>query len=134
MALNYEDVAGVTKEEFDSQTKFPSGTPRKATATELRQVETLLEVQPDTLSKLDFYMESLRCQSCGNEIGIYDFVHTAINDAGHSKSFILHTFVGTKHIINEPRHVQCSRCEEMSLNPMGYWCSIYGCGPGPAPA
>ncbi len=131
MNLDYESVKSITKEEFDLKVGFAHVGKRKASNPELERVEDLLEVQRGILSSLDFYMDSLSCQSCGNELGIYDFVQTAIRDAGHSKSLILHTFVGKKYILNEPKRVVCSRCGEYSHKLMKYSCALYGCDPEP---
>ena len=41
---------------------------------------------------------------------MYDFVFTALVDAEHDKSFVLHTLVGNKYITNRPRRIRCSNC------------------------
>lgn len=130
MKMNYEDVKGVSLETFNSRaTNLPDNC-RKSTPEELRQVETLLEVQSGTLSNMNFVIEQLNCETCNKEFGIYDFVRSAMDDAGHSTSLILHTFVGTKHILNAARYLRCSNCDNISKTAAVYRCNNhYACGP-----
>ena len=130
MKLSYEDVKGVSSETFNSRAIKLTSKHRKTTPEELRQVEALLEVQLGTLENLNFYMEQLTCESCNKEFGLYEFVRSAIRDAGHSTSLILHTFVGTKYILNEARFLRCSGCNNISRTAVTYTCqNQYSCGP-----
>ena len=130
MKLNYEDVQGVSLETFNSQAAELPSNSRKSTSEELREVEAILEVQPGTLASLSFHMGELNCEACDRQFSILDFVRSAITDAGHSTSLILHTFVGTKYILNAARFLRCSNCDTVSGTPVAYRCNNhYACGP-----
>jgi hypothetical protein len=60
---------------------------------------------------------------------MYDFVMTALIDAGHSKPLIVHTFLGNKLVLNLPRPIRCSNCARTNPDKK-YWSGeSYGCEP-----
>ena len=123
MAVNvdYNDVVSLSAEEFKARTLRSCAAadladPRrftKADRQEIAKVERLLDVRPGTLAGENFYLGRLQCE-CGRLLTTYDFVFTGLVDAGHSKSLILHTFVGSKFVVNPPRQVRCSQCGRLS--------------------
>jgi hypothetical protein len=59
---------------------------------------------------------------------MYDFIFTGLVDAGHSRSFIVHVFVGSKRVLNPPRMIRCSACGSPA-RPTQYFMGFnYGCG------
>jgi hypothetical protein len=38
------------------------------------------------------------CERCGRLLTFYDFIYTGIVDAGHPKSFVVHTLLGVRNI------------------------------------
>ena len=115
--VDYNDVIGVSPEEFRERSaclREDVNDPSKFTRAddeEVAKIERLLDITEGTLLSRedDFYLEYMRCE-CGRVLTSYDFVMTALVDAGHSKSIVLHTFVGNKFVLNEPRPVRCSQC------------------------
>jgi hypothetical protein len=116
--FDYNDVVGVSEETFRERARSCAAEnladPSKFTKSDdedVAKMERLLDVMPGTLANCgDHYLERVECESCGRLLTVYDFVFTGLVDAGHSKSFILHTFVGNKFIVNEPRIIRCSAC------------------------
>jgi hypothetical protein len=117
--LEYNDVVGVSAEEFRQSsvcftedvadsTKFTKSSPE-----EIAKIERLLDAREGTLSGEDFYLQRIQCE-CGRILTTYDFVFTGLVDAEHSKSLILHTFVGSKFVLNPPRPIRCSDCGRIS--------------------
>jgi hypothetical protein len=133
--LDYNTVRSVPEEEFvrstatqdelDDPARFTKATPE-----DLRRIERLLDVVEGTLEGQDHYIEKTECP-CGEVLTSYDFVFTSLVDAGHPKSFVLHTFVGTKRIVNPPRGIRCSKSGHASPELVrGYQCGPgYGCPP-----
>jgi hypothetical protein len=113
--LDYNDVVGVPEDEFHSSERCAVervSDPDQFTKTdqeEIAKIERLLDVVEGTLSGQDYYLSRIECE-CGRLLTNYDFVLTGLVDAGHSKSLILHTFVGSKYVENPPRPVRCSQC------------------------
>jgi len=119
--IDYNDVVGISAEEFKVRTLRSCAAedladPKrftKANQEEIAKMERLLDVRPGTLAGENFYLGRLQCE-CGRLLTTYDFVFTGLVDAGHSKSLILHTFVGSKFVVNPPRQVRCSQCGRIS--------------------
>jgi hypothetical protein len=124
--IDYNDVVGVTEEEFWDRARYcavlAGRTERdaevdadiyrhftKSDEEDIAKIERLLDVREGTLTCEDNWLERIECE-CGRVLTIYDFVFTGLVDAGHSKSLILHTFLGTKYVLNRPRAVRCSNC------------------------
>lgn len=99
----------------------------KSDAADIRRMERVLDVQEGTLARDSYYLEKTTCAGCGRTLTMYDFVFTGLIDAAHSKSFILHTFVGEKYVVNRARPIRCSSCGTMTAGYHRYWMSRYGC-------
>jgi len=91
----------------------------RSDAEDIAKMERLLDLMPGVLSGQDYFLERMQCD-CGRMLTMYDFVFTGLVDAGHSKSLILHTFVGSKKVLNPPRRVRCSECGYLSARAGGY--------------
>lgn len=132
--MNYNNVVSADLSEFDRIKKkyYPDhalNDPAKFTlvdAAELAKIESLLDVEPGTLGKLEDYTERYEC-GCGRVLTTYDAVFTSMVDAAHSKSFVLHTFVGSKYIITKAHQIRCSSCGKLSSRPLGYAGHHYEC-------
>lgn len=132
MSFDYDLVEGVPKEVFDQHVKSVAELAkdddyRPSSKSEIEKVEEMLDVQEGTLAKMEFYVKKASCKKCGNEIGLNDVIRTAIQDAGHSKSAVLHTLVGNKYIVDRPKHVRCSECDEVMEVASSYGTMMYGC-------
>lgn len=122
MALNidYNDVVGVSPDEFwerarcSVEMRADPNVFTKSDEEDLAKIERLLDVREGTLTCEEYYLENIQCE-CGRLLTIYDFAFTALVDAGHSKSLILHTFLGTKYVLNNPRPVRCSNCARVHV-------------------
>lgn len=132
--MNYTLLVSAEKHEFerirakyypDSLLKDPSKF-TFADEEEIKKIEKLLDTEEGTLSKLEDYTERYEC-SCGRILTTYDAVFTGLVDATHSKSFILHTLVGTKYIVTKAHQIRCSNCGELSCRPLGYAGHHYEC-------
>lgn len=130
--------AEIGRHDFTDANKFTV-----AADDEVKRIERLLDAREGTLSTDNYYIEKTHCQ-CGRTLTFYDFVFTALVDAQHSKSFVLHTLVGTKKVINAPRFVRCSNCARLTDHkimygmPRSYLCPAPTLAPtvspSPAPA
>jgi hypothetical protein len=133
MNADYNSLTSLTAEAFDKlapsaedladETKFT-----KSDAEDIKVIERLLDVQEGLLSGAAFYLERGTCR-CGRLLTMRDSVFTGLIDAGHSKSFILHTLVGRKYTANKSRVVRCSSCGELSIKPLGYESIRHKCVP-----
>ncbi len=130
--IDYNYVASVSDEEFRSalasigcEVTDEGGVLAEADsftrsdAEDIAKMERLLDLMPGVLSGQDYYLERMQC-ACGRILTMYDFVFTGLVDASHSKSLILHTFVGSKNVLNPPRKVRCSECGCLSARAGGY--------------
>jgi len=134
---DYNKVISRTAEEFNAK-KTPDSElkdPAKFTgsdAEDVSAIERLLDVKPGTLAADAYYLEKVHCQ-CGRLLTMFDFVFTGLVDAGHSKSFILHTLVGAKYIMNVARGVRCSACARTTQTRAAYEMSSYRCSESEMP-
>jgi hypothetical protein len=120
--FDYNDVVGVSEAVFTDTARSCAAEnlvdPEKFTKSDyedIARMERLLDVDPGTLTRCgDYHLERMECESCGRLLTVYDFIFTGLVDAGHSKSFILHTFIGNKFIVNEARRIRCSACGLLS--------------------
>ena len=134
MSFEYDSVIGVSEEEFRKQVKSVDELRadkdyRVASPTELQKVENLLDVQNGTLDKIEFFVKRANCESCGNELGMNDVVRTALTDAKHTKSAVLHTLLGNKYVIDRPKGIRCAKCDTLQLARSVYASMFYGCSP-----
>jgi len=132
MSFEYDLVEGVSEEEFRQKVKSVNELKsdndyRLASQDELQKVETILDVQKGTLNQVKFFVEKANCQKCDAELGMNDVVKTTIEDAGHSKSAILHTLVGSKYIVDRPKNIHCAHCSEVQEIAGSYASALYGC-------
>lgn len=102
------------KSDFADETRFT-----RSDLEDVRKIERLLDVRDSTLNGDKYYLERYNCV-CGRTLTFYDFVFTAVLDANHSKSFILHTLLGNKLVLNSPRMVRCSSCNRISEKQVRY--------------
>jgi hypothetical protein len=118
--LDYNDVVGVSPEEFKNRLRceveeeVDPNLFTKSDQQDIAKIERLLDVKEGALAAAgDFYIGRMQCE-CGRLLTSYDFVFTGLVDAGHSKSLILHTFLGSKFVLNKPRPIRCSACGRIS--------------------
>lgn len=134
--LEYDTVKSLTAEEFAARTRpredlLDKGRFVPSDEEDYRKIERLLDVKEGTLPRGDFFFEKYTSE-CGRTLTMYDFVLTALVDAKHSKSFILHTLVGSKRVANKPRITRCSECARNSTRALEYSMSVnaYACSVG----
>ena len=132
MSFEYDLVKGVSEEDFRKHVKSvdelrSDDSYRNASPQELHEVEDLLDVQRGALDKVEFFVKKANCENCGKELGMADVVRTAIKDAKHSKSAILHTLGGSKYIVDRPKEIRCSNCDTLQLAKGTYASALYGC-------
>ncbi|MDX8432850.1 hypothetical protein RFN25_05305 [Mesorhizobium abyssinicae] len=126
--FDYEKVSTVSPQEFALLlSTFDPDRFTKSDQFDIQRVELLLDIKPGVLAGENMYLESYKCQSCGKQLAFSDFVYTAIKDAGHHKSFVVHTLIGAKMIRNKHRPVRCSNCDTVSDKPLNYWINNYQC-------
>lgn len=132
---DYNSVVSLSREEFEqsapSREELEDETrSTKSDAVDIAKMERLLDLRPGMLAGDEYYLERLSCQCCGRLLTMYDFVFTGLVDGGHSKSLIVHTFVGSKLVVNEPRRIRCSTCGEVARHSPWYRMpQSYGCRP-----
>ena len=135
MSFDYDLVQGVSEEEFRNNVKTVDQLKsdpdfRLATEEEIGNVERLLDVQEGILSKVEFYVKKANCERCNSCLGIDDVVRTALIDAKHSKSAVLHTLIGNKYIVDRPKQIRCSSCNSLQIASSVYATIWYGCASG----
>lgn len=125
---SYSDIVSLSREEFDERRiLLDDVTGTKSDDIDIAKMESTLEVRAGTLAGLSFYVNKQDCPSCGRRITFYDIVKTAADESHHSKSFMLHTLVGTKYVINPPRQIRCSNCSTVLATSCVYSNEQYGC-------
>lgn len=117
MQFDYQNVKSVDDEtfikaaashNFEDESKYT-----KSDAEDISSIERMLDAREGILAAEEFYLEREVCE-CGRNLTFYDFVFTALLDAQHSKSFVLHTLIGTKKIVNQARTMRCSACSRLT--------------------
>ncbi len=149
---DYNQVRSVSQSEFDraAPSKADLEDPTKATKSDdedIAKMERLLDLKNGSLGAEDYYLERIECGQCGRVLTMYDFVFTGLVDGGHSKSLIVHTFLGNKLVLNDPRPIRCSACGQVQApgllfdekvvkaeptkhsGPWYYMSGSYGCRP-----
>lgn len=129
MRIDYAQVRSRSKEEFEKSLSKDLENPERFTKSdkeEIKRVERLLDVSDGLMAGRDQYVERVVCE-CGRTLTMYDFVFTGLIDAGHDKSLILHTMVGSKYVINTPRQIRCSACARVTPTAHSYACGKYSC-------
>jgi hypothetical protein len=127
----YDRIKSASREEFDElrrKKNLDEGRFTTSTENDLRSIENLLDLQRGVLDGKIFRIESAACSSCGHQKTPYDFFSSALKDAGHSSSFLVHVIFGRKLVINEPRPIRCSVCGFLDQNsPEDYGWDNYEC-------
>ncbi len=127
MDYDYGRLESLTQEEFK---KMCSAKPAKQTTlsddADIKKIERLLDLQDGSLAKQKLSLEKTTCK-CGRTLTFYDFVFSSLVDAGHTKSFVTHTLLGSKFFVNKPRRIRCSSCGELSPQLADYETPQYGC-------
>lgn len=131
MKFNYTQVRSLSKQEFEKRMAKPRelNNPKlftKSDGDEVQRVERLLDISEGTLQGVDQFVERVTCE-CGRVLTMYDLVFTALVDADHDKSAVLHTMIGSKFVVNPPRQIRCSACSRMTPKAHRYKCRGYGC-------
>ena len=135
--IDYSQLISISPEEFESQRHSPEDLNNedkftKSSRDDIANMERLLDLKEGTLLGDDYFLGRVACE-CGRRLTMYDFAFTALVDAGHSKSLIVHTFLGTKYIANPPRRVRCSACARVHPD-TEYSMRRYGCTQTEQPA
>jgi len=131
MINDYNMVKSLSKEEFEKISIPPDilTNPEQYTVSsdeDIKNIERLLDVEHGTLGREPYYFENVGC-GCGRKLTFYDFVFTALVDAGHTKSFVLHTLIGSKYIVNRARITRCSNCGTKTKGSTTYSMKKYAC-------
>lgn len=140
---DYSQVRSVSREVFESARPSEADLedPTKSTksdAEDIAKMERLLDLRSGVLAGDRYYLQRIECDQCGRLLTMYDFVFTGLVDAGHSKSLIVHTFIGDKRVLNDSRPIRCSACgrlraldEDDPTKHLGAWyyMDAYGCRP-----
>lgn len=129
--IDYNSIESLTPEEFAeatlSQEDLAALRVTESDDEDRRKIERFLDVREGTLVGLELYLEYAECPN-GHVLKPSDLVLTGLVDANHSKSFMLHTLIGTKLIVNRPRRIRCSRCGGQTDMTVGYGKpGNYGC-------
>ena len=125
---SYLAIDSVDELEFDSK-KTDLSNSKDATqsdAADVERIENLLDLAKGALSNKKFFISKGEC-SCGRTITFYDFVFTALVEQWHDPSFVAHTLLGNKRILNQPRTIRCSGCGSRGARYMDYETPQYGC-------
>ncbi|MGA5492557.1 hypothetical protein ACPCTG_32715 [Streptomyces pseudogriseolus] len=125
----------VSSEDFKSLTPSAAaladpGRFTRSDSEDIAKMERLLDLQEGVLARevRDFHLERIVCEECGRLLTTYDFVFTALVDAGHSKGLIVQTMLGNKLVLNVSREIRCSNCSR--INARGdYTMPNYACCP-----
>ena len=131
MMMNYSQLDSLNHDEFIKETQDNPAKGKDATksdANDLEKIENLLDLQPGILKGQDLYVGKAQCK-CGRTFTFYDVVFTALVEQWHDSSFVAHTLLGRKFLINKPRHIRCSSCGVREAKCLDNWYDMarYGC-------
>jgi hypothetical protein len=114
----------------------------RTTHEELRKVERILGAEEGTFANQELYFEDITGE-CGNKLGWYDHVYTALVDTTHTKELVLSTMLGEHKLLSEPHPMRCSKCARIIdkggiyLTRPCYASRVYACcmqsSPSPTP-
>ena len=138
---NYLSLKSLSEADFaEKRDRISKNTKSTLTSSEdMRRIERLLDLKEGILGDVSFFLTPYECQ-CGRMLSFYDFIFSALVEQWHDPSFIVHTLVGNKYFVNEPRPIRCSNCGRSTnwdgtlRHECGYETDSYGCcevGPGP---
>ncbi|EBN5354358.1 hypothetical protein DML75_23840 [Salmonella enterica subsp. enterica serovar Typhimurium] len=117
--MKYTNVQSENEEKIkDIWSKMDFSTLTKADDVDLKKIEGMLSLRYNVLAGSELYLEKYTC-ICGKLLQSSDLIETALNN-GHDPSFVLHTLLGNKYILNKPRTVRCSDCGTDSSKPLMY--------------
>lgn len=123
MISDYDRVVSVSPERFEEAWKRggfdDSRNFTRSDAEDVERIENLLDVRRGVLSGIEYLADDHDCP-CGRKMTFYDFVFTALVDRIHTKSFMVHTLLGEKLVINAARKVRCSNCATLSDKSLRY--------------
>ncbi|MEV6256531.1 hypothetical protein [Nocardia sp. NPDC051911] len=130
---DYDRVVSLSREKFEqsgpSVAELRDDTKStKSDDVDIARMERILDLREGMLAGDEYYLQKIVCE-CGRRLTMYDFVFTGLVDAGHSKSLIVHTFVGNKLVVNEARPIRCSACARVCPRPWYRMPQSYGCRP-----
>jgi hypothetical protein len=134
MDYDYGKVQPVSDDVFEKAQNHMAARMADATVSDkddVNRIERLLDLRKGVLEGRPFRLAKGNCDHCARLLTFYDFVYTAIVDAGHPKSFIVHTLLGSKRILNKARKIRCSSCNTISPLYYPYNCDYYGCASDP---
>lgn len=129
--LDYNRVRSMSEEEFSSykidiEEIRNSDEYIKTDLATLEKIERFLDVKKGSLKDVESYLLDKKCVGCGKNLDLFDKVMTAVVDADHSKSFILHTMLGNKKTASRTEFTRCSSCGEISPSAdWSFWIFIY---------
>lgn len=133
MNYDYSKVESVAEDVFEKAMADSAVHLADATVSDkgdISRIERLLDLKEGVLEGQKFRFQKINCEHCGRLITFYDLVYTSIVDGGHPKSFVVHTLVGSKRILNKGRKVRCSSCNTVLGPKYYYMCEQYGCSYG----
>jgi len=126
MRYDYSDVRDLGAGAFEEmKSAKDKASMTKSDADDLAKIELALDLRKDLLANEEYYVGKAQC-TCGRTLTFYDFVYTSLRDADHSKSFVAHTLLGSKFVINRSRQVRCSDCNSLTVT-MDYITPQYCC-------
>jgi hypothetical protein len=124
MNQEYSKLQSLSAEEFARRmSRFDKRAATKSDAKDIARIERVLELRQGVLSGQEFYVSKVKCE-CGRDMTFYDLVVSSLIE-GHSKSFVVHTLLGSKHFVQPPRNVTCVECG--TLHVLDYCNNSYGC-------
>ena len=129
--MDYERLVSIGPDEFQKQmaaclAQLPDAT--MSDEADVARIERILDLKEGTLKGHVLHVQRQHCSACQRQLTFFDVVHTALVDAGHPKSFVVHTLLGSKYLVDKPRLVRCSACGVISPLPIWYVDSSgYGC-------
>lgn len=131
--IDYNRVTSLPRDDFEALSPNLSDVRDASKYTQsdgedIARMERLLDLKEGMLAGDEYYLERAVCD-CGRLLTMYDFVFTGLVDAEHSKSLIVHTFLGNKFVLNQARRIRCSACGRLS-GFHSYRMSNYSCSVG----
>lgn len=132
MALDYNKVKSLSNDDFDKIkldiNKIKSDPNYSKVQPEtLASIERFLDLKPGVLKEIEGYIQKQNCSHCKKEITLLDKVITAMVDAEHSKSFMMHTMLGNKRTLSQIPVVRCGNCGTVMVTPASwhFWGFVY---------
>jgi hypothetical protein len=122
--MDYSALESLGRDEFERRmVAFDKSSATKSDTADIAKIEDLLLVRRGTLAGQDFYV-SRALTAAGRAITFYDLIVSSLLE-GHSRSFVLHTLLGTKFFVQPRRKITLA--EDSSIHVLDYCTSGYGC-------